>query len=228
MMPIASSAVGWPAASVPHTVMPRSAAYSRSIEALRMPDVSSSFRSGKLLQRGFEERRALAHHADDREALQRGYRRLLVGERLVEHLHLDVGDRPVGELRGDVLIVVEDRAAVRHVVSLRALRRFFEDAEHEQAGLGLLILEHVAGLVDQVRDVEGRQADRCTRPRAGRPPQGGSAPCGFSARAAGSAVRAGRGWCRACRNGRFRGARRQGRRVEPFADRLWLYCVGAA
>ena len=46
MMPIASSAVGWPAPSVPHTVMPRSAAYSRSIEALRMPEVSSSFRSG--------------------------------------------------------------------------------------------------------------------------------------------------------------------------------------
>ena len=36
-MPIASSAVGWPAASVPHTTIPRSAANSRSIEALRAP-----------------------------------------------------------------------------------------------------------------------------------------------------------------------------------------------
>jgi hypothetical protein len=43
---IASSAVGSPAASVPQTVTLRAAAVSRSIEALRMPLVSSSLRAG--------------------------------------------------------------------------------------------------------------------------------------------------------------------------------------
>ena len=92
------------------------------------------------------------------------------------------------------------------------------------------VFQHVAGLADQVRDIEGGQADRCTRPRAGRRPQAGSGPCGFSARAGGSAARAGRGWSRtSAANGRFP-ARRQGRcgkRPIAFDYITWRCLTGA-
>jgi len=41
---------------------------------------------------------ALAHHADDRETFQRRNGGLPVSERFVEDCHLDIRDRPVGEL----------------------------------------------------------------------------------------------------------------------------------
>ena len=91
--------VGLPNVPVPHTVMPRSAAAARSIEALRMPVVIRSLRSGSASSVA-QERRALAHHADDREALERGDDLVGAAERLIEDLDLDVGAerRPVGDL----------------------------------------------------------------------------------------------------------------------------------
>ena len=53
--------VGLPNEPVPQTVTPRSAAAAMSIEALRMPVVIRSLRSGQLLDDGAREGGALAH-----------------------------------------------------------------------------------------------------------------------------------------------------------------------
>ena len=63
----ASSAVARPAPPVLHTVTPWALAASRSMEALRLPVVTSSLQLGQLLEQRARERRALAHDADDVE-----------------------------------------------------------------------------------------------------------------------------------------------------------------
>src|SRR5262249_582229 len=69
---------------------------------------------GQLLEDGTRKGGALAHGADDLEALQRLDDVLGPTEVLVEHLDVDVTRnlRPVGHLQGDVLEIVEDCAAV--------------------------------------------------------------------------------------------------------------------
>ena len=105
--------VGLPNEPVPQTVTPCSLPAATSIEALRAPVVMSSLRSGSFSITARGKRRALAHGADDLEALQRLDDVVLRAEVLVEHLDVEVALdlRPVGHREGHVLIVVEDRAA---------------------------------------------------------------------------------------------------------------------
>ena len=63
--------VGLPCDGVPHTTTPRSLAAATSIEALRSPVVIRSLRSGSFSITARGKGRALAHGADDVEALQR-------------------------------------------------------------------------------------------------------------------------------------------------------------
>src|SRR6516162_8649638 len=72
---------------------------------------------GQLLDHSAGESGALAHGTDDLEALQRLDDVLLAAEVLVEDLAVELGSdfRPVGRFEGDVLIIVENRAATaRH------------------------------------------------------------------------------------------------------------------
>ena len=79
-----------------------------------MPEVSSSLRSGSCSSVGLRNgvRSRIMQMIEKPFSAATAASRL--GERLVEDLHLDIRDRPVGELQCDILIVVEDRAAVRH------------------------------------------------------------------------------------------------------------------
>src|SRR5262249_14371896 len=63
-----------------------------------------------------QERRALAHHADDLKTLERPVHLLGAPEGLMEDLHLDVAAhlRPVGVLQRDLLVIVENGATVCH------------------------------------------------------------------------------------------------------------------
>ena len=95
---------------MPHTVMPRARAASRSIEALARPVVTMSRRAGQPLDHGSRERRALAHQHHHVVRRQPGDQALRV--RLVVVEHVDLGDArhraPVGGAQGDPLVVVED------------------------------------------------------------------------------------------------------------------------
>ncbi len=109
--------VGLPTAGVPQTTTPRSLAAAPSIEALRMPVVIRSLRSGSfsITARGKPVRSRMAH--DDLEALQRLDDIVRAAEMLAEHLDVEIARdlRPIGQFEGNVLVVVEDRAAVaRH------------------------------------------------------------------------------------------------------------------
>ncbi len=66
----------------------------------------------ELLDHRARKSGALAHGADDLEALQRLDHVIGVAEMLAEHLDLEVlcDLRPIGRLEGNVLVVVEDRA----------------------------------------------------------------------------------------------------------------------
>src|SRR5262245_14939868 len=71
----------------------------------------------QLLDHRAGKPRALAHGADDVEALQRLDDVVLAAQMLLEHLDVEVGGdfRPIGDFKRDVLVVVEDRAAMaRH------------------------------------------------------------------------------------------------------------------
>ena len=111
--------VGLPNEPVPQTVTPLSAAAAMSIEALRMPVVIRSLRSGSFSMTARGKRGALAHGADDLEALQRLDHIVGPAEVLVEHLDVEVARhfRPVRRLERDILVIVEDCTAILgHVV----------------------------------------------------------------------------------------------------------------
>ena len=111
--------VGLPNEPVPQTVTPRALAASVSIEALRMPVVMRSFRSGSasMTLRGKPVRSRMATTIGN--PLQRGDDLVGPAEMLVEDLEFDVALdlRPVGDLEHDVLIIVENCAANRHDAS---------------------------------------------------------------------------------------------------------------
>ena len=75
-----------------------------------MPVVTSSRRSGSRSSSAARERRALAHRDDDVERLEPGGQGVRVGDVVVEHDDADrPGElRPVAEVGGDGLVVVED------------------------------------------------------------------------------------------------------------------------
>ena len=92
--------VGLPNEPVPQTVTPRAFAASVSIEALRMPVVIRSFRSGSASITAAGKRGALAHGDDDlRSPFSAAMTLVRSAEVLVENLDLDVAFdlRPVGD-----------------------------------------------------------------------------------------------------------------------------------
>ncbi len=80
------------------------------------------------------ERRALAHGADDLEILQSADGISGAGERLVEHGEVDaIADRsPVGQFQRNILIVVENCTAQRHLGSPSIVRIAIEEANREE------------------------------------------------------------------------------------------------
>ena len=77
----------------------------------------------QLLDDRARKRGALAHGADDRETLQRLDHLVSAAEMLVEHLDIeivrDLG--PIGHGEGDVLVIIEDRAAAAGHGHIRGL-----------------------------------------------------------------------------------------------------------
>ena len=143
MSPMAMPEVGLPNEPVPQTVTPRSLAASVSIEALRMPVVMRSFKSGSasITLRGKPVRSRMA--TDDLESLERGDDVIGPAEMRIEDLDVDVALdlRPVGDLEHHVLIIVENCAANRHDASTplmsgggsRACRQGKEGIRHSGA-----------------------------------------------------------------------------------------------
>ena len=109
--------VGFPVDGVPQTTTPRSLAAATSMDALRRPGRDQQLQVRQFLDDGAREGGALAHRAHDVEALQRLDHVLLAAEVLVEDLDVEIARdlRPVRYLEYDILVVVEDRAALaRH------------------------------------------------------------------------------------------------------------------
>ena len=90
-------------------VTPCSRAASMSIDAFAMPVVTSSRRSGSAGQPLGGERRALAHRDHDLEAGEVLGQRGVARDVAVEHVTSALGRErvPVGEVAGDLLVVVE-------------------------------------------------------------------------------------------------------------------------
>ena len=109
--PQVSSAVDEPMPPVPHTVTPRAAAASRSIDALPMPVVTSSRSRGSWPSRVRVEGRAFPHRHDHVVRFQGADQRLRPSDVLGEHVDLAerTHRRPVRAGQGNLLIVIEDR-----------------------------------------------------------------------------------------------------------------------
>ena len=138
------AAVALPNAGVPQTTTPCALAASRSIEALRIPVVIRSFRSGSasITARGKAVRSRMAQTMAKpcSAAMTLSWRAEMFVEHLDLHVALDL--RPVGKSQRDVLIIVENCAAQRHEYRLlgRARRRlitaFGRQASDEQQTAG--------------------------------------------------------------------------------------------
>ena len=81
----------------------------------------------QLVDDVFRERRALSHRADDGKSLQRLDDVVVAAEVLVEHLDVDVvcDFRPVGARERDVLVVVENCAAMLCHLTILVIVRLF-------------------------------------------------------------------------------------------------------
>ncbi len=119
--PVAMAAVALPKDGVPQTTTPCALAASRSIEALRMPVVIRSFRSGSasITARGKAVRSRIAQTMAkpcNAAMTSSGEPRCSL-KTLISNVACDF--RPVGHGECDVLIVVENGAAERHGPSFR-------------------------------------------------------------------------------------------------------------
>jgi hypothetical protein len=108
--------VGLPVDGVPQTTTPRSGGGDVD-RGVAQAGGDEELQIRQLLDHGAGERGALAHGADDLEALQRLDDVVPAAQMLVEHLDVEVACdlRPVGDFERNGLVVVEDRAAAaRH------------------------------------------------------------------------------------------------------------------